>query len=185
MADYLGRRANTTYQYVTQCHDKSWCCEAKDPPMNNDNVLNSTMQSQVNACCSQGSGVFINNGKVTNVNPNGTATSASATTAATQSPSSPTTSPSPQHNSHTGAIAGGVVGGVAGLVLIVAATFYFRRMKRNRDSLPESSSGQEIRGVSGLHEKHGSERLYEKDGSEKFETDGTQVAGGRNGPYEM
>lgn len=185
MADYLGNEANATEQFVKQCDDGSWCCEAQTPPLNDQNVLNSSMQNQVNACCSQGKGVFINNGKVTNVNPNGTATSVSATTAATQTPTSATPTPPPPHHSITGAIAGGVVGGVAGLVLIVAATFYFRRMKRNRDSLPESSSGQDIRGVSGLHEKHGSERLHEKDGNEKFETDGTQVAGERNGPYEI
>ena len=154
--------------------------------MNDANVLNSTLQGQVNACCSRGSGVFINNGKVTtSVNPSATATSASASAAATHSPSSPTPSPIPPHNNHTGAIAGGVVGGVAGLVLIGVAIFYFRRMKRNHDSMPEGSSGQEIQGISGLHEKHGSERLQEKDGNEMFETDGTQVAGGRNGPYEI
>ena len=176
MADYLGNVANATEQFVKQCDDGSWCCEAQTPPLNNQNVLNSTMQSQVDACCSRGSGVFINNGKVTNVNPSGTATSASATPAATQSPSLPTPSSSSQHNSHIGSIAGGVVGGVAGLVLIVVATFYCRRMKRNPNSMPEDGSGHEMLEAWNLHEKHGNER---------FETDGTQVAGERNGPYEM
>ena len=185
MADYLGNVANATEQFVKQCDDKSWCCEAESPPLDDQNVLNSTLQNQVDACCSQGKGVFINNGKVTNVNPSGTATSASATAATTRSPSSATPKPPPLHNNHTGAIAGGVVGGVIGLVLIVVATFYFRRMKRNHESLPEGSLGQEIRGVPGLHEKHGNERLHEKGGNERFETDGMQVAGGRNGPYEL
>ena len=185
MADYLGKLANDSEQYVKQCEDGSWCCEAQTPPLNDQNILNSTMQNQVNACCSQGSGVFIDNGKVTNVNPNGTTIKASATTAATQSSSPPTTSPIPQPNNHTGAIAGGVVGGVAGLFLIVAATFYCRRMKRKPDPMPEDSFGQGIRGVYGLHEKDGAERIQEKDGNERFETDGKQVAGGRNGPYEM
>ena len=185
VADYLGNVANATEQFVKQCDDGSWCCEAQTPPLNDQNVLNSSMQNQVNACCSQGKGVFINNGKVTNVNPNGTATSVSATAAATQSPSSATPTPPPPHHSNTGAIAGGVVGGVAGLVLIVVATFYFRRMKRNHDSMQEGSSEQEIRGASDHHEKHGKEWLNEKDGNERFETDGTQVASGRSGPYEM
>ena len=214
MADYLGNVANDTEQYVKQCDDGSWCCEAQTPPLNDQNVLNSTMQNQVNACCSKGSGVFINNGKVTNTNPSGTSTSASATnsasatTAATQSPSSPTTSPLPPHNSHTGAIAGGVVGGVAGLVLIVVATFYCRRIKRNPNSMPEDSSGQEMIEAWNLHEKPGNERsetngtqvagerngllhekegdgALEKDGTQVVETDGTQVAGERNGPYEL
>ena len=185
MADYLGNVANATEQFVKQCDDGSWCCEAQTPPLNDQDVLNSSMQNQVNACCSQGKGVFIDNGKVTNVNPNATATSVSATPTATQSPSSATPTPPPPHHSNTGAIAGGVVGGVAGLVLIVAAFFDFRRMKRNHGPSQERSSGQEIRGVSGLHEKHGKEWLNEKDGSERFETDGTQVASGRSGPYEM
>ena len=185
MADYLGNVANATEQFVKQCDDGSWCCEAQTPPLNDQNVLNSSMQNQVNACCSQGKGVFINNGKVTDVNPNGTATSVSATAAATQSPSSATPTPPPPHHSNTGAIAGGVVGGVAGLVLIVAATFYFRRMKRNHDSMQEGSSGQEIRGASEHHEMHEKEWLNEKDGNQRFETDGTQVASGRSGPYEM
>ncbi len=197
MADYLGNKANATEQFVTQCPDGSWCCEAETPPLNNGDVLNSTMQSQVNACCSRGSGVWINNGEVTHVNPNGTATSASATAAATHSPSSPT--PTPIHHNNTGAIAGGVVGGVAGLVLIlaatcccrrekrkpdstpedsviIAATCCGRRKKRKPDSMPEDSAGQEMLEAWNLHEKHGNER---------FETDGTQVAGERNGPYEM
>ena len=187
MADYLGNVANATEQFVKQCDDGSWCCEAQTPPLNDQNVLNSTMQNQVNACCSQGKGVFINNGKVTSVNPNATATSASATTAATQPPVSPTTSPPPPppHHSDAGAIAGGVVGGVAGLVLIVAATLYCRRMKRNPDSMPEDSFGRGIRGGGGLHEKDGNGTLPEKYGNERFETDGTQVAGERNGPYEI
>ena len=206
MADYLGKLANDSEQYVKQCDDGSWCCEAHSPPLNDQNVLNSTMQNQVNACCSQGSGVFIEDGKVTNVNPDGSTISASATTAATQSPSlptttavtqppsSPTTSPIPQPIKHTGAIAGGVVGGIAGLFLIVVAIFYCRRTKRKPDSMPEDSFGQGIRGVYGLHEKDGTgkiqekdgtERIQEKDGNEKFETDGKQVAGERNGPYEM
>ena len=175
VADYLGNVANATEQFVKQCDDGSWCCEAQDPPLD-QNVLNSTMQSQVDGCCSRGSGVFINNGKVTNVNPSGTATSASATPTTTQSPSSPTRTSPPQPNNHTGAIAGGVVGGVAGLVLIVVATFYCRRMKRNPNSMPEDSSGQEMLEAWNLHEKHGNER---------FETDGTPVVGERNGPYEM
>ena len=181
MADYLGNEANATEQFVKQCDDGSWCCEAQTPPLNDQNVLNSTMQNQVNACCSQGKGVFINNGKVTNVNPNATATSASATTAATQPPASPTRSPPPPppHHSDAGAIAGGVVGGIAGLVLIIVAIVYFRRMKRNPrnpKTVPEDSAGQEMMQAWNLHEKHGDER---------FETDGTPVTGKRSGPYEM
>ena len=176
MVDYLGNIANDTEQFVKQCDDGSWCCEAESPPLNDQNVLNSTLQSQVNACCTQGRGVFINDGKVTNVNPNGTATSTSATATATQSPSLPTPSIIIHHHNHTGAIAGGVVGGVAGLVLIVLATLYWRRMKRNRGSMPEDNSGQEMLGTWNLHEKHGNER---------FEADGTQVTGERNGPYEL
>ena len=188
MVDYLGNVANATEQFVKQCDDGSWCCEAETPPLDNHNILNSTMQNQVNGCCSQGKGVFINKGKVTNVNPSGTATSTSATAAATKSPSSPTPSSSSQHNSHVGGIAGGVVGGVAGLVFIVVATFYCRRRKRNPDCMHEAWN---------LHEKQGNERfetdgtqmaawnLHEKQGNERFETDGTQVVGERNGTYEI
>ena len=194
MADYLGNVANATEQFVNQCDDGSWCCEAQTPPLNGQNVLNSSMQNQVNACCSQGKGVFINNGKVTNVNPNGTATSVSATPAATQSPSSATPTPPPPHHSNTGAVTGGVLGGIAAMIFIIRAAYYFRKMKRNQDSIREVISGQGIRGAPEHHEKHekqwltekdGNERLNETDGNERFETDGTQVASGRSGPYEM
>lgn len=189
-ADYLGNAANRTEQFVKQCNDGSWCCEAQIPPLNNLNNLNSTLLGQVNACCDQGKGLFIDNGKITNVNPKGTATSSSPTATATKTspsptPSSPSSSAASQNSSHAGAIAGGTVGGIASLVIIAMAIFFYIRWRRKPKSqelsstpvlMPEDGSKQEMDGIG---------MPYEKYGSARFEKDGVQLSGGRGGPHEI
>lgn len=84
-ADYLGNEAKATEQFAKQYDNRSRCCEAGIPPLTNLNNLNSTYQNQVNNCCDQGKGLFINNNsKVTNINPNRTTTSSSTSATATE-----------------------------------------------------------------------------------------------------
>ncbi|KAL2041923.1 hypothetical protein N7G274_005111 [Stereocaulon virgatum] len=181
--DYLGNIANATEQYVKECQDGSWCCEAENPPLNSNGGLNSTLQGQVDTCCAQGKGVFIKNGIATNVNPNATTTGSSATSTSTPA----------QHSTPVAAIAGGVTGGVIGLAVIALAIFFcLRSIRRNKarkhDSTFNPSPGNIPKRE--VHEKYGNERV-EADGAQLaplFETDGTQVAdsgGQRDGPYEI
>ena len=186
VADYLGNEANNTEQYVKQCDDSSWCCEAQTPPLTNLNNLNSSLQGQVDSCCSQGKGVFINNGIVEKVNPNGTATSSSTTSSSavthTISPLSTSMSTSSTHSTNVGAIVGGVLGGVAALVIIAVAIIFCRRSRGKRRTNKNGGFLQDTKDTARGTEHH------EKYGNERFEKDGTQMAqlmGEREGPYEL
>lgn len=152
---------------------------------------------------------ILDDGKVSNVNPNAT-TSAANPTSTAKSTSSPTHTPTPPPKpSHTGAIVGGVVGGVLGLLVIAGAIWFFlRSRKRNvarREAegmsapAPEPTHRGEYSAVrmgemEGAGLAHGNETV-EKDGAEVLgmgkggggavEMGGDQVGGGRRGPYEL
>jgi hypothetical protein len=191
--DLLGKPANASEQYVQQCGDGSWCCETSKH-------LNSTQQAKVNACCDQGKGMFVVNGKVTSVNPSGTSSISGASATAKASPSSTRASATPAtsssaaptpHNNNAGAIAGGVIGGIAVSVTIVVAVFFFfrRRSKKSKAQEQEpaiSDQKDALMHLGGpMHETEAGQRPHEKLGSERFEKDGTQLTGERGGPYEI
>lgn len=185
--DYLGNLANGTEQYVKQCSDGSWCCEAESPPLTNLNKLNSTEQDQVNTCCDQGKGVFIDNGKISTTNPKGTATNSSGAASTTKSSSAINTStPLPQHSNHAGAIAGGVVGGVAVLVIIAAAIFFLARRSRNSKAQKNPMTPAPIYSNNiGRHEAGGTGLPLEKQGNEIIEKDGAPMTREKPVVYEI
>lgn len=158
---------------VTQCDDGSFCCG---------------IGTNGSTCCAQKRGVWMVDGKETNMNPN-------TTSAATSSPSS-TSSPSPtsspastsaapaaetsqsvavSHHSNAGTIVGGVMGGVVALILLLGLLYWIMRRRHSgatsthRESHAELDTGKE-KGV--LVELPSVNRPYEADSQPRMEMDG-------------
>ena len=125
---------------VLQCPDQSYCCAGGS--------------NNATQCCEQGHGNWIlDNGLVTNVNPNATSTTSSSSVTKTPAPthsssSSSSTPPNPtgaqattqpsssksSSNNNIGAIVGGIVGGLVLLAIALSAIlFLLRRARRRRE----------------------------------------------------
>ncbi|KAL8868120.1 MAG: hypothetical protein Q9174_005203 [Haloplaca sp. 1 TL-2023] len=162
-------------QQVTPCSDGSYCC--------GDGSLGSD-------CCNEGRGVFIRDGTTQRENPSATATNgASSATASASMPTDPSsdaqssgavpasTSPpatSSESGPNVGAIVGGVIGGLAGLLLVLAALWFFVFRKRRSKDVPSSQSSPP--------EYYSSEKpqpAQETHGSYMEEYSRTELEGGR------
>ncbi|KAI4290367.1 MAG: hypothetical protein L6R35_000356 [Caloplaca aegaea] len=144
----VGRQMDNDEQ-VTPCANGSYCC--------GDGSLGSS-------CCEEGRGVFVRDGTTQNDNPTAAPTMSTTSSTPSATPNTlpadvsadATANPAPgptwssQDSSvNIGAIAGGVVGGLAGLLIIVAAVWFFvRRRKINEGAETDPKQRQDYPPVS-------------------------------------
>lgn len=146
---------------VTKCDDGSFCCG---------------IGKNGSTCCAQARGVWMADGKETNVNPNQTSSATASPSATSAAPAGETSrSVAVSHHSNAGAIAGGVVGGVVALILLLGLLYWIVGRRHNgstskpRELHSELDTGQE-KGV--LTELPSVDRPHEADSQPMVEMDG-------------
>ncbi|KAL9596713.1 MAG: hypothetical protein Q9219_005624 [cf. Caloplaca sp. 3 TL-2023] len=179
--DELGEENAATDRMLTRCPDDSWCCGG-------DN----------GTCCIRGDGKWIDNGRVTDINPilaqNSSANSSTSSTGASSNQNISSTDQNTNSDSgpNAGAIAGGTVGAVVVVAVLIFTLWYLRRRTNKRRaeqnySPPEMAAASvESPSPQGLVEAYAPLDRKEEvqlDGTERFEI-GHQDTG-KDGRQEM
>ena len=165
---------------LTPCDNGSFCCG---------------FGRNASECCEEGRGVWIKNGRETNINPNATAKAVTSSTAIptmtsellkVSTESSPPSSTSdvalrkPVHHISRSMVAGASIGGGIGLILMAGLCYWNIRLRRN---LKSSRSSPGIQTTFVQHREEPSttwaeltpaDRPYEPDGMQVYQADGMQ-----------
>ena len=146
---------------VTKCDNGSFCCG---------------VGTNGSACCAQKRGVWMVDGKETNVNPTITSSATTSPSATSAAPATETSqSVAVSRHSNAGAIAGGVVGGVVALILLLGLLYWIKRRRHSGfTSKPQEPHAELDMGKekSVLTELPSVDRPYEADSQPRFEMGG-------------